>query len=122
MDTELQQLHRTMASALRPLQGIYSLTLLLRRNFFFLTQFSFVAVNRLSADSETIEDLIRLGVVFERVEKLLTIAASLHRKLVRAPRLSREIFSDYYSFYIPTLGIGLTEDAGEKVQFIYTLK
>ncbi|XP_057428857.1 uncharacterized protein LOC130722215 isoform X3 [Lotus japonicus] len=87
MDTKMQQLYLTIAPALRPLQ-----------------------VNRLSADSETIEDLRRLSVVFENVEKLLTLAASLHRKLVRAPRLSREIFSDYYSFYIPTMGTGLSED------------
>ncbi|XP_061353465.1 uncharacterized protein LOC133298227 [Gastrolobium bilobum] len=91
MVTEMQQLYRTMASALRPLQ-----------------------VNRLSADSETIEDLRRLSVVFERVENLVTLAASLHRKLLRAPRLSREIFSDYYDFYFPTKGTGLTEQIVEK--------
>ncbi|KAI5408541.1 uncharacterized protein LOC127084496 isoform X1 [Lathyrus oleraceus] len=91
METKIQQLYPTMASALRPLQ-----------------------VNRLSADSETIEDLKRLCVVFEHVEKLLTVAASLHRKLIRAPRLSREIFNDYYNFYIPRMGTGLTEEVVEK--------
>ncbi|CAI8596976.1 unnamed protein product [Vicia faba] len=91
METKIQQLYPTMASALRPLQ-----------------------VNRLSADSETIEDIRRLCVVFERVEKLLTVAASLHRKLIRAPRLSREIFSDYYNFYIPTMGTDLTDEVVEK--------
>lgn len=84
--------------------------------------FHFVAVNRLSADSETIEDLRRLCVVFEHVEKLLTVAASLHRKLIRAPRLSREIFNDYYNFYIPTMGTGLTEDVVEKVNCFYASK
>nr|XP_012571332.1 rab3 GTPase-activating protein catalytic subunit isoform X4 [Cicer arietinum]XP_027190603.1 rab3 GTPase-activating protein catalytic subunit isoform X4 [Cicer arietinum] len=91
METKMQQLYPTMASALRPLQA-----------------------NRLSADSETIEDFRRLCVVFEHVEKLMSLAASLHRKLIRAPRLSREIFNDYYNFYIPTMGTGLTEDIVEK--------
>ncbi|CAJ1960459.1 unnamed protein product [Sphenostylis stenocarpa] len=91
MGTEMQQLYLTMASALRPLQ-----------------------VNRLSGDSETIEDLRRLTGTFERVEKLLTLAASLHRKLIKAPRLSREIFSDYYKFYIQTTAKGFTEDIIEK--------
>lgn len=83
---------------------------------------NFVAVNRLSADSETIEDLRRLCVVFEHVEKLLTLAASLHRKLIRAPRLSREIFNDYYNFYIPAMGTGLTKDVVEKVKCFYAGK
>ncbi|KAE9598640.1 putative Rab3 GTPase-activating protein catalytic subunit [Lupinus albus] len=91
MVAEIEQLYPTMASPLRPLQ-----------------------VNRLSPDSDTIEDLRRLSVVFERVEKLLTVAASLHHKLYRAPRLYREIFSDYYSFYIPKVGTDLTEDDVEK--------
>ncbi|XP_020205656.1 rab3 GTPase-activating protein catalytic subunit isoform X3 [Cajanus cajan] len=91
METMMQQLYLTMAPALRPLQE-----------------------NRLSADSETIEDLRRLCVVFQHVEKLLTLAASLHRKFLQAPRLAREIFSDFYNFYIPRMGIGLTEDALKK--------
>lgn len=91
METEMQQLYLTMASALRPLQ-----------------------VNRLSADSETFENLRRLSVAFEQVEKLLALAASLHRKLIQAPRLSREIFTDYYNFYIQTTGKSLAEDIGEK--------
>ncbi|XP_027930589.1 rab3 GTPase-activating protein catalytic subunit isoform X2 [Vigna unguiculata] len=91
IETEMQQLYLTMASALRPLQ-----------------------VNRLSGDSETIEDLRRLTGTIERVEKLLTLAASLHRKLLKAPRLSTEIFSDYYNFYIQTTAKGFSEDIGEK--------
>ncbi|KAH1196981.1 Rab3 GTPase-activating protein catalytic subunit [Glycine max] len=91
VETEMQQLYLTMASALRALQ-----------------------VNHLSGDSETIEDLRRLTVAFEQVEKLLTLAASLHRKLIQAPRLSREIFNDYHNFYIQTKGKGLTEDIDEK--------
>lgn len=84
-----------------------------------LTYFDSIAVNRLSADSETIEDLRQLSVAFEQVEKLLTLAASLHRKLIQAPRLSREIFNDYYIFYIQTTAKGLTEDIGEKVKCLY---
>ncbi|XP_027329176.1 rab3 GTPase-activating protein catalytic subunit-like isoform X3 [Abrus precatorius] len=91
MDTMMQQLYLTMAPALKPLQ-----------------------VNRFSADSETVEDLRRLCVVFEHIEKLLTFAASLHRKFLRAPRLAREIFSDFFNFYIPRMGIRLTEDSHKK--------
>ncbi|KAE9615133.1 hypothetical protein Lal_00048129 [Lupinus albus] len=92
MVTKMQQLYLTMGPALRPLQ-----------------------VNHLSAeDSETIEDLRRLCVVFEHIEKLLTLAASLHRKLLRAPRLSREIFSDFYNLYIPRMGKGLIEETVKK--------
>ncbi|KAK7385566.1 hypothetical protein VNO78_31290 [Psophocarpus tetragonolobus] len=91
MDTLMQQLYLTIAPALKPLQ-----------------------VNRLSADSETIEDLRRLCVVFQHVEKLLILAASLHRKFLQAPRLATEIFFDFYKFYIPRMGIGLTEDALKK--------
>ncbi|RZB80780.1 Rab3 GTPase-activating protein catalytic subunit [Glycine soja] len=91
VETEMQQLYLTMASALRPLQ-----------------------VNRLSGDSEIVEDLRRLTIAFEQVEKLLALAASLHRKLIQAPRVSREIFNNYYNFYIQTTGKGLIEDIGEK--------
>ncbi|OMP02386.1 Rab3 GTPase-activating protein catalytic subunit [Corchorus olitorius] len=83
MNTKMDQLYLTMASTLRPLQ-----------------------VNMLSGDSETIEDLRRLCIVFEHVEKLLTLAASLHRKFLQAPRVSEAIFSDYYNFYLPTMGMG----------------
>ncbi|KAK7321376.1 hypothetical protein VNO77_31967 [Canavalia gladiata] len=91
METMMQQLYLTMTPALKPLQ-----------------------VNCKSADSETIGDLRRLCVVFKHVENLLILAASLHRKFLRAPRLAREIFSDFFNFYIPRMGIGLTEDAHKK--------
>ncbi|KAI4305343.1 hypothetical protein L6164_028714 [Bauhinia variegata] len=87
MEAKMQQLYLTMASTLKPLQA-----------------------NRLSADSEHFEDLGRLCVVFEHVEKLLTVAASLHRKFLEAPRLPREIFSDFYNFYAPRMGTSTTED------------
>ncbi|KAK4274842.1 hypothetical protein QN277_018012 [Acacia crassicarpa] len=91
MGTKMDQLYLTLASGLKPLQ-----------------------VNRLSADSETINDLRRLCIVFEHVENLLTIAASLHRKILRAPRLSKEIFDDFYNFYSPRMGTGLTDDVVHK--------
>ena len=76
----------------------------------------------MSAESETIDNLRRLSVAFERVEKLLTLAASLHRKFLQAPRLSREIFSDYYDFDISKMGKGLAGDIDEKVKCFYALK
>lgn len=83
MTTKIEQLYRTMASALSPLQA-----------------------NQLDSNSEIFEDLRRLCVVFENVEKLSTLAASLHRKFLQAPRLSEAIFSDYYNFYLPLMGKG----------------
>ncbi|KAK6246818.1 hypothetical protein QUC31_018383 [Theobroma cacao] len=92
MTTKMDQLYVTMASALRPLQ-----------------------VNLLSGNSETIEDLRRLCVVFEHVEKLLTLAASLHRKFLQAPRIAEAIFSDYYNFYLPTMGVGSADVDVQKI-------
>ncbi|GAV66569.1 Rab3-GTPase_cat domain-containing protein [Cephalotus follicularis] len=86
MMAKMDQLYPTMASVLKPLQR-----------------------NHLSANSETIEDLRRLCIVFEHVEKLLTLAVSLHHKFLQAPRLSEAIFSDYYKFYLPRMGTGTTE-------------
>ncbi|GMI84043.1 hypothetical protein like AT5G58510 [Hibiscus trionum] len=83
MTTKMDQLYITMASTLRPLQA-----------------------NLLSGNSETIQDLRRLCMVFEHVEKLLTLAASLCRKFIPAPRVYEAIFSDYYGFYLPTMGMG----------------
>uniref|UniRef100_A0A7C9DLH1 Rab3 GTPase-activating protein catalytic subunit n=1 Tax=Opuntia streptacantha TaxID=393608 RepID=A0A7C9DLH1_OPUST len=81
MKTKLDQLYLTMASMLRPLQA-----------------------NQLSQDSEIFEDLKRLCVIFEHVERLTILAASLHQKFILAPRLAREIFTDYYNFYLPKMG------------------
>ncbi|XVF05790.1 hypothetical protein REPUB_Repub05bG0202900 [Reevesia pubescens] len=67
---------------------------------------------------ETIEDLRRLCVVFEHVEKLLTLAASLHRKFILAPRLAQAIFSDYYNFYLPTMGMSSTDVNVQKWLFL----
>lgn len=64
------------------------------------------AGNKLPGDLEIIEDLKRLCVVFEHVEKLITLAASLHRKFLHAPRLAQTIFNDFYNFYVPKMGKG----------------
>ncbi|KAK9940853.1 hypothetical protein M0R45_017493 [Rubus argutus] len=90
MATKIDQLYLTMASALRPLQA-----------------------NRLSPDTDTIEDIRRLRGVFEHVEKLLSIAASLHRKFLQAPRLSEAIFRDCCNFYFPRMG---TISSGDNTQ------
>ncbi|KAK3009248.1 hypothetical protein RJ639_015120, partial [Escallonia herrerae] len=83
MTTKMQQLYLTMASALKPLQ-----------------------TNQFDVEDEISEDLRRLCAVFEHVEKLLTIAASLHRKFLEAPRLSEAIFSDFYNLYLTRMGTG----------------
>ncbi|MBA0752809.1 hypothetical protein Gogos_001611 [Gossypium gossypioides] len=83
MTTKMDQLYHTMASTLRPLQA-----------------------NLLSGNSEKIEDLKRLCVALEHVEKLLTLAASLRHKFIQAPRVYEAIFSDYYDFYLPNMGKG----------------
>ncbi|XP_023522736.1 rab3 GTPase-activating protein catalytic subunit isoform X3 [Cucurbita pepo subsp. pepo] len=90
MKAKMDQLYSTMASVLKFLQG-----------------------NRLSAESEVIDDLRRLCVVFEHVEKLMALAASLHRKLLQAPRLSEAIFKDYYEFYLPRMGTGMSSNKFE---------
>ncbi|GAY37796.1 hypothetical protein CUMW_031760 [Citrus unshiu] len=96
MAMKMDQLYITMSSVLKPLQA-----------------------NNLSGDSETIEDLRRLCVVFEHVEKLLTVAASLHRKFLQAPRISEAIFSDFYDFYVPKMGRGSGQ---EDVQMEFDMK
>ncbi|KAG2673013.1 hypothetical protein I3760_13G069700 [Carya illinoinensis] len=96
MTTKMEQLYLTMASVLKPVQA-----------------------NRLSAGSEIFEDLRRLCGILEHVEKLLTVAASLHRKFLQAPRLSEAIFSDYYNFYLPRMRTGSVED---KVQMEFDKK
>lgn len=73
------------------------------------------AANRLSAGSEAIEDLRRLSVVFGHVEKLLTIAASLHWKFLQAPSMSEAIFASYYEFYSKRMGTGSGEENGDMV-------
>ncbi|GLU02575.1 hypothetical protein SLE2022_198210 [Rubroshorea leprosula] len=91
MNTKIEQLYRTIASKLSPLRA-----------------------NQFQGNSEIFEDLRRLCVVFEHVEKLLTLAASLHRKFLNAPRLSEAFFSDYHDFYLPAMGMGSVDIDNEK--------
>lgn len=95
MTTKIDQLYITIASTLRPLQA-----------------------NKLaSGDIEIIQDLKRLCVVFEQVEKLLTLAASIHRKFLHAPRLSQTVFNDFYNLYVPNMGkVSLSCDEVKKKQ------
>ncbi|KAF8397225.1 hypothetical protein HHK36_016135 [Tetracentron sinense] len=90
MTTKIGQLYLTIASALKP----------------------FLA-NHLPDKGEIVDDLRQLCVVFEHVEKLLILAASMHRKLSQAPRISEAIFGDYYNFYLPRMGTGSVDSHGQ---------
>lgn len=81
MKTKVAQLYLTLASTLKCLQG-----------------------NQLPEKSELIGDLLQLCRVFEHIEKLVILAASVHRKLLDAPRLQKDIFNDYFNFYLPKMG------------------
>ncbi|XP_018473051.2 uncharacterized protein LOC108844314 isoform X2 [Raphanus sativus] len=59
---------------------------------------------------QTVKDLRRLCVVFEHVEKLVTVAASLHKKFLETPRLAQVIFSDFYGTYVPIMGINSNDE------------
>ncbi|KAM1039862.1 hypothetical protein EV1_028907 [Malus domestica] len=85
----MDQLHITLASALSEhLQFLAS-----------------IPANRLTAGSETIEDIRRLCSVFEHVEKPLTVAASLHiASSYKHYDSLIAIFSDCCSFYFPRMG------------------
>ncbi|KAI5679747.1 hypothetical protein M9H77_00974 [Catharanthus roseus] len=91
MTAKIEQLYVTMASSLKYLQRY----------------------NR-SVDSEIIGDLRRLCVIFDHVEKLLHLAASLHRTFLQAPRLSETIFNSFYDFYLPKMGTGSVSSNVEK--------
>ncbi|XP_019250381.1 PREDICTED: rab3 GTPase-activating protein catalytic subunit isoform X3 [Nicotiana attenuata] len=81
LTTKIGQLNLTMAATLRCLQ-----------------------TSNLSIDTEDIQDLKRLCEIFEHVEKLITLAASLYTKFMNAPRLLESIFNDCYNFYAPRMG------------------
>ncbi|KAJ6835674.1 rab3 GTPase-activating protein catalytic subunit isoform X1 [Iris pallida] len=81
MKAKVSQLYSTLASALRPLQG-----------------------NNLPEKAEFIGDLQHTCRVFEHIEKLLIFAASIHSKLLDAPRLSVVVFNDVFNFYLPKMG------------------
>lgn len=79
-----------------------------------------IAANDISVDAETIDDLKRLSSIFEHVEKLVTLAASLHRKFMQAPRLSEAIFNDYFNFYIPKMGTASAGGGDTKVGIYFS--
>lgn len=54
--------------------------------------------------SEILQDLLQLSTTFGHIEKLVTLAASLHRKFPEAPRLAEEIFNDCFNAYLPRMG------------------
>jgi len=76
--------------------------------------------NHLAEKSELIGELLQLCRVFEHIEKLLILAASIHRKLLDAPRLSGAIFNDYFNFYLPKMGTTSASICYDKVH-AYTL-
>ncbi|KAF8721400.1 hypothetical protein HU200_023112 [Digitaria exilis] len=89
MKTKMDQLYATMASTLKSLQGKSDI-------------------------SDLAGDLKRLCQVFEHIEKLLILAASIHRKLIDAPRLAQAIFADYFNYYLPKMGTTLESICYEK--------
>nr|XP_010921006.1 rab3 GTPase-activating protein catalytic subunit isoform X1 [Elaeis guineensis] len=91
MKTKLSQLYLTLASTLKPLQA-----------------------KHWPNKAELIGDLKQLCLVFEHIEKLVILAASIHRKLLKAPRLSEAIFSDYFNFYLPKMGTCLASICYDK--------
>ncbi|KAG8380588.1 hypothetical protein BUALT_Bualt06G0031100 [Buddleja alternifolia] len=91
MTTKIGQLYITMASMLRYMQG-YNMT----------------------GDSDVIDDLRRLCVTFEDIEKLILLAASLHRKFLQSPHIAQAIFSDYYDDYLPKMGTSSAEGDRKK--------
>lgn len=74
-----------------------------------------VTASNLSIDTEDIQDLKRLCAIFEHVEKLITLAASLYPKFMNAPRLLESIFNDCYNFYAPRMGTVSTVSEVKKV-------
>jgi len=74
--------------------------------------------SQLSQDSEVFEDLKQLCATFRNTERFTILAASLHRKFIRSPRLSREILTDYNNFYLLKVGNGAVEDDIPKVNYL----
>ncbi|KAF3773868.1 hypothetical protein EJ110_NYTH54477 [Nymphaea thermarum] len=59
-------------------------------------------------------DLVRLCHAFHQVEQLLIFAASIHRKLLHAPRLCQGVFDDYYKFYSRRMGTSSVEISNDE--------
>ncbi|KAL3838238.1 hypothetical protein ACJIZ3_022829 [Penstemon smallii] len=94
MTTKIGQLYITMASMLKYLQS-----------------------HKTTVDSDVIEDLKRLCVTFEHIEKLISLAASFHRKFLQSPHLAQSFFSDYYDYYLPKMGTGSTHGDTDTREF-----
>lgn len=84
-------------------------------NFPALVTFFYWTENRLPEKSELIGDLLQLCRVFQHIEKLVILAASVHRKLFDAPRLSGAVFNDYFNFYLPKMGTSSSSICYDKV-------
>ncbi|KAJ3682855.1 hypothetical protein LUZ60_013082 [Juncus effusus] len=91
LKTKIDQLYSTLASSLKSLQ-----------------------LKRDNDKDELIGDLKRLCGIFENIEKLTILAASINRKLNNASRLSEAIFTDYFNFYIPKMGTSLSSICFDK--------
>lgn len=91
LKVKIDQLYSTLASTLKLLQDHF-----------------------LEAD-ELISNLKQLCALFEHMEKLVVLAASIHLKLSDAPRLSEAIFQEYFNFYLPKMGTGLATLCFDKV-------
>ncbi|KAI3458892.1 hypothetical protein Pfo_015555 [Paulownia fortunei] len=91
MTTKMGQFYITMASMLKYMQSYH-----------------------MTGDSDILEDLRRLCVTFEHIEKLILLAASLHLKFLQSPHLAEAIFSDYYDYYLPKMGTGSAQGDTKK--------
>ncbi|KAL0382756.1 UNVERIFIED_CONTAM: Rab3 GTPase-activating protein catalytic subunit [Sesamum calycinum] len=69
-------------------------------------KFDLLVAHSTISDSDVIEDLRRLCTTFGHIEKLILLAASLHRKFLQSPHLAEAIFSDCYDYYLPNMGTG----------------
>ncbi|XP_051121340.1 uncharacterized protein LOC127244849 isoform X3 [Andrographis paniculata] len=65
-------------------------------------------------DDEVIEDLNGLCSTFKHIEKLILLAASLHRKFLQSPQLAQAISSDCFDYYLPTMGTAASAGSTKK--------
>ncbi|EPS66921.1 hypothetical protein M569_07855, partial [Genlisea aurea] len=66
--------------------------------------------SRTGSDSDAFDDLGRLAICFEHVEKLILLSASLRRRFPQSPRLAQAIFRDYYNYCLPKMGVSSTSN------------
>ncbi|WZZ90074.1 hypothetical protein YC2023_118653 [Brassica napus] len=106
---------RQMTSKLEQLYLIIKSTLgVLQRPSCLYSNRDLDAGNHVPDREQAVKDLRRLCVAFEHVEKLVTVAASLHRKFLDASRLAQVIFSDFYALYVPMMGINSNDEEENK--------